>query len=94
MKTRVLTPGVILKEDFLIPNNITEAQLSRALGVHPNRINQICNGKREISTDTAFRLARFFKNSEAFWLNLQTNYNIKEHSKSKRYYEFILPLQK
>jgi addiction module HigA family antidote len=47
-----------------------------AIGVPPRRINEIVHGKRRITPDTALRLARYFRTSERFWLNLQDRYDI------------------
>jgi addiction module HigA family antidote len=72
-----VTPGDILLEEFLEPMGISQAQLARDVKVPPNRINQIINGKREISTDTALRLGKYFGIKPEFWLNLQMRYNMK-----------------
>ncbi len=72
-----ITPGEILLEEFLEPMGISQAQLARDIKVPPNRINQIINGKREISTDTALRLSKYFSIEPEFWLNLQMRFNMK-----------------
>ena len=72
-----ITPGNILLEEFLEPMNISQAKLARDINVPPNRINQIINGKREITTDTALRLAKYFGIEPEFWLNLQMKFNMK-----------------
>jgi addiction module HigA family antidote len=72
-----ITPGEILLEEFLEPIGISQAKLARDLKVPPNRINQIINGKREITTDTALRLGRYFGIEPEFWLNLQMRFNMK-----------------
>jgi addiction module HigA family antidote len=72
-----VTPGDILLEEFLEPMGISQAQLARDVKVPPNRINQIINGKREISTDTVLRLGKYFGIEPEFWLNLQMRYNMK-----------------
>ncbi|MBP9758155.1 HigA family addiction module antidote protein [Candidatus Dojkabacteria bacterium] len=74
----LVTPGEILFEEFLKPNSINQNQLAQRLNVPANRINQIVNGKREITADTALRLARFFGTSPEFWLNLQSHYNLEK----------------
>jgi addiction module HigA family antidote len=76
-KLTPVTPGDILLEEFLEPMGISQAQLAREIKVPPNRINQIINGKREISTDTALRLGKYFGIEPEFWLNLQMRYNMK-----------------
>ena len=76
-KLSPITPGEILLEEFLDPLGISQAKLARDLNVPPNRINQIINGKREITTDTALRLGKYFDIEPEFWLNLQMRYNMK-----------------
>ena len=70
-------PGEILREDFLEPLGISINQLSRDLSVPPNRISEIVNGKRAITADTALRLQRYFGIEAQFWLNLQTEYDLR-----------------
>jgi addiction module HigA family antidote len=72
-----ITPGDILLEEFLKPMEISQAQLARDINVPPNRINQIINGKREITADTALRLGKYFNIEPEFWLNLQMRFNMK-----------------
>lgn len=64
-------PGEMLLEEFLVPMNITQQQLADAIKVPFQRVNEIINGKRGITTSTALRLARYFGNSPDFWMNLQ-----------------------
>ena len=72
-----ITPGEILREDFMKPLGISINQLSRDLSVPPNRISEIVNGKRSITADTALRLQRYFSVEAQFWLNLQTEYDLR-----------------
>jgi addiction module HigA family antidote len=69
-------PGELLLEEFLEPMQISQYRLAKSLQVPPRRINEIIQGKRRISADTALRLARFFGTSERFWLNLQVRYDL------------------
>lgn len=69
-------PGEILNEEFLKPLAISQNKLGNALGVSPRRINEITQGKRSITADTALRLARYFKMSPQFWLGLQMDYDL------------------
>jgi antitoxin HigA-1 len=69
-------PGEVLAEDFLKPLALTEYRLAKGLRVPARRINEIVHGTRAVSADTALRLARFFRNSPRFWLNLQTSYDL------------------
>lgn len=70
---RPITPGEILKSEFIEPHKLTRQQLADAIGVTRVRINEIITGKRSITPDTAFRLAKFFSTTPDFWLNLQQN---------------------
>ena len=72
-----ITPGIILREDFMEPFDISINQLARDLSVPPNRISEIVNGKRSISADTALRLQRYFGVEAQFWLNLQTEHDLR-----------------
>lgn len=69
-------PGEILMEDFLRPMEITQYRLAKDTGVPPRRINEIVQGKRAITADTALRLGRFFGMEAQFWLNLQARYDL------------------
>ena len=70
-------PGEILMEDFVEGFGITQNKLAVSIGVPPRRINEIVHGKRGITADTAIRLALYFGTSEEFWMNLQSNYELR-----------------
>jgi addiction module HigA family antidote len=72
-----VTPGEMLKEEFLAEYELPQNQLAKAVGVSPNRITEIVNNRRRITADTALRFALYFGNSPEFWLNLQTHYDLK-----------------
>ena len=67
-------PGEILAEEFLNPLGISQYRLAKDISVPPRRINEIVRGERSITADTALRLARYFRTTDRFWLNLQTRY--------------------
>jgi addiction module HigA family antidote len=69
-------PGEILLEEFLEPLGVSQYRLAKDTSVPPRRINEIVHGLRSITADTALRLARYFGNSERFWLNLQARYDL------------------
>lgn len=69
-------PGQILLEDFLIPLDISQRELSDSIQVPFQRVNEIVNGRRGITPATALRLARFFGMSADFWLNLQLRWDL------------------
>jgi addiction module HigA family antidote len=72
-----VTPGEILKEEFLAEYGLSQNQLAKAIGISPNRITQIVNSRRRITADTALRLSLYFGNSREFWMNLQSHYDLK-----------------
>src|SRR5258708_9991988 len=71
-----VTPGEMLKEEFLAEYDLSQNQLAKAIGISPNRIAEIVNNRLRITADTALRLGLYFGNSPEFWLNLQTNYDL------------------
>src|ERR1700739_2714762 len=72
-----ITPGEMLKEEFLAKYGLSQNQLAKAIGISPNRIAEIVNNRRRITADTAVRLGLYFGNSAEFWLNLQAHYDLK-----------------
>jgi antitoxin HigA-1 len=69
-------PGEILMEEFLKPMGISQYRLAKDINVPARRINEIVQGKRSITPDTALRLSKFFGLSERFWINLQARYDL------------------
>ncbi|MDZ7696808.1 MAG: HigA family addiction module antitoxin [Deltaproteobacteria bacterium] len=69
-------PGEMLLQEFLIPMSITQRDLSKAIRVPYQRINEIVNGRRGITPSTALRLAKFFGMSEDFWMNFQLRWDL------------------
>lgn len=80
-KLKNIHPGEILLEEFLVPMEISQNALARAISVPPRRINEIVLGKRGITADTALRLSRAFGTSEGFWMGLQADYDLEEARK-------------
>ena len=72
-----VTPGEMLKEEFLAEYGLSQNQLAKAIGISPNRIAEIVNNRRRITADTALRLSIYFGNSPEFWMNLQSHYYLK-----------------
>ena len=72
-----VTPGEMLKVEFLAEHCLSQNQLAKAIGISPNRIAEIVNNRRRITADTALRLSLYFGNSPEFWMNLQTHYDLK-----------------
>lgn len=70
-------PGILLKEDFLSDMNIRPATLARAINVDRAAVSKILAGRRDITADMSLRLGLFFGQSDAFWLNLQKDYDLR-----------------
>lgn len=64
-------PGRLLERCYLMPLGISQAELARQLGISRRRINEIVNGQRAITADTALKLARRFGTTPMFWLEKQ-----------------------
>jgi addiction module HigA family antidote len=73
---RSFHPGEILRDDFLVPMKISVYTLAQAIKVPRSRVNDIVLGRRGITADTAFRLARYFGTTPDFWINLQARYDL------------------
>lgn len=76
-KMRPIHPGEILRDEFLIPLEMSAHALSQAIRVPATRVNDIVNGRRGVTADTALRLARYFGNSAEFWLSVQAAYDLR-----------------
>ena len=77
-------PGEILLEDFMKPMGISARQLVADIDVSPSRISELVNGQRPITADTALRLGLFFGMEPRFWLNLQSEYDIRVAARELR----------
>ncbi|WP_428376402.1 HigA family addiction module antitoxin [Lichenicoccus sp.] len=69
-------PGEVLREEYLVPLEMSANALALALRVPGTRISAIVNEERSVSADTALRLARYFGTTPGFWLNLQTSHDL------------------
>jgi len=72
----LIHPGEILRDDFLQPMKISVYTLAQAIKVPRSRVNDIVLGRRGITADTAFRLARYFGTTPDFWINLQARHEL------------------
>ena len=77
MKIRILSPGEILLTEFIRPNNLTVYRVAKSSGVSQPTLQLIVTGKRGISADTALRLGLYFGMDAQFWLNLQSEYDLR-----------------
>ena len=91
---RPVHPGEVLREDFLVPGNLSANALAKALKVPAPRINDVVRERRGVSADTAMRLARYFGGDARSWLNLQAAYDLRvaEIENAKRIEHEIVPL--
>ena len=76
-------PGEMLLEEFLKPMGLSQQELARCIRVPYQRVNELINQRRGVTPSTALRLARFFGNSPAFWLNLQLRRELYQAHKSE-----------
>jgi antitoxin HigA-1 len=79
----LITPGEILAEEFLEPLNVSQNRLARDMDVPVSRISGIIKGDRAITGDTALRLAAFFGTTAEFWMNLQTDFELRSARREK-----------
>lgn len=75
-KLKNITPGEILKEEFLIPMNVSAEKLAEETGISLTSIKGIIKGQKRITVDIALRLSYYFGNSVQFWLGIQNDYDI------------------
>ena len=69
-------PGEMLLEEFLKPLGVTQTTAAQTMGISLNRLNELINGKRGVTADTALRLARLLKTTPEFWMNLQNAWDL------------------
>ncbi|WP_341226102.1 HigA family addiction module antitoxin [uncultured Arcticibacterium sp.] len=82
-KSNNIHPGEILKEEFLIPLEISAYRLSKETFIPQTRISEIIKGNRRITADSALRFSKFFGTSAKFWLGLQDDYDLEEEESRK-----------
>src|ERR1700689_2292341 len=75
-RQKPMHPGEILREEFMAPLGLSMNRMAMDLRVPVTRIADIVNARRGISADSALRFARYFKTSAAFWMNLQTRFDL------------------
>jgi addiction module HigA family antidote len=76
-KPVAIHPGEILREEFMKPLGLTQEKLAQALRVPVQRVNLLLNGKRGITPDSAYRLARYFGTSPELWAGLQLDWDLR-----------------
>lgn len=71
-----VSPGELLKEEFLEPLGISQYRLAKETGMPAQRIGQIVLGRRSVTADTDLRLCRYFGLSDGYWLRAQEAYDL------------------
>ncbi|MCP4338706.1 MAG: HigA family addiction module antidote protein [Desulfobulbaceae bacterium] len=85
-------PGIILKEEFIEPLELTPYAVSKETGITQTALGEIIKGKRNISAINALKLSKYFGVSENFFINIQTRYNLDiAKEKAKRPLSKIVP---
>lgn len=77
-----VTPGEMLRREFLEPLGLQQAEAAQRLGISANRLNEVVLGKRRVTVDTAIRLSRFLETSPQFWMRLQADWDL--HREARR----------
>lgn len=77
-----VTPGELLREEFLVPMGISQYRLAKEIGVPAQRIGEIVAGRRAITADTDLRLCRFFGLSNGYWLRAQAAHDTEVAAKA------------
>src|SRR5258708_30112035 len=90
-KRKRVTVGEILLEEFMQPLGLTQGALAAAMGVQRKHVNELCNGRRNVTAATALILARVFGNSADFWLNVQRRSDLWQAMHDPRNRERIRP---
>lgn len=75
-KLPAVHPGEVLREDFLVPMNLTPYALAKAVGVPRTRIERLAREETPVTADTALRLSRYFGTTAAFWMGMQAQYDL------------------
>jgi antitoxin HigA-1 len=88
-------PGEILREEFMKPLALSMNKLALDLRVPVTRIAEIVHERRGITAGTAMRLARYFKNTPVFWMNLQVRYDLEvaEDEQAEKIERDVRPLE-
>ncbi|MCX6626500.1 MAG: HigA family addiction module antitoxin [Candidatus Solibacter sp.] len=77
-------PGEIIREEVLVPLDMSVNQLAKSLAIDTTRLNEIVRGRRGITADTALRLARYLGTSPEFWMKLQVHYELRIARQAKQ----------
>jgi antitoxin HigA-1 len=75
-KLPLVHPGEVLREEFLVPMNLTPFAVAKAVGVPRTRIERLAREETPVTADTALRLARYFGTTPGFWIGIQAQYDL------------------
>lgn len=92
MNRKPTHPGVIVKEDYLVPLSISIKDMAENLGVSRKTLSKILNERGSVTPDMALRLSRAFNTSPDLWLNLQKNYDLWNAEKESTSWKKVKPL--
>jgi antitoxin HigA-1 len=92
MKRRPTHPGIIIKEDYLLPLSISIKDMALNLGVSRKTLSKIINEKGSITPDMALRLSKAFDTTPDIWMNLQKNYDLWQAENSPGSWQTVKPL--
>ena len=92
MKRKPTHPGVVVKEDYLVPLSISIKDMAENLGVSRKTLSKILNERGSVTPDMALRLSRAFNTSPDLWLNLQKNYDLWNAKKESKSWKRVKPL--
>lgn len=95
MKLKFPHPGLLLRSEFMEALDLTPYRVAKECGIAHSAMSQILSGKRAITVETALRLGRYFGTSAQFWMNLQTQYDMRQASRalSSRIEREVKPLK-
>lgn len=80
---RPISPGEVLREDFLDELELTQERVAEAIGVHRTTVNEVLNGRRAITPEMALRLGHAFSTTPEYWMNLQKAVDLYDAQHSK-----------
>ena len=74
-------PGIVLLEEYLEPKGISQSRFAREIGISFTRANELLNGKRGVTPDTALRVAKYLGTTAEYWMNWQSAYDLRRTEK-------------
>ncbi len=84
IRYKIEHPGIVLWEEYLKPREITQTRFARDINISFARANEVLNGKRGITSDTALRVAKYLGTSAEYWMNWQSAYDLQQTEKARK----------